>query len=197
MKLMEWTHHRSPMIPQAVKEAAGDVLCEYIALKLNLAVGALVSSVALAAGMITESSEMSMIGGAMMGSFLFGFALAQMSNPKGAKELGLRWATNFCLGGPTGLFAAYHWQSSFQEMPQWVVAMIFSGIAGPLAVLLIPIGIPFIRRMFQLYIADKEERLRAVLNHPENQNADTKTSSSDAEKGTASPGDVGGSQGGK
>ena len=152
-----------------MKSLPHEVFCEFAAIKIDLLLLKIFSALSFISGTVAESSVLEMLGASFAGALLMGYAFARRTNPANAKTLGNRWMVNLCLGVPIGLFLTYSYCDMFPKVPMWVLSGLFSGLAGPLMVLLIPIGIPFITACLQIVLESNKAKLKAAVTPHENQ----------------------------
>lgn len=106
-------------------------------------------------GVISPDKEIAVIGASVIGALLLGFVATSLSQPKSWRDWSIRWVTNFAAGIPTGLVLSAHLAPKFPDVPVTWLAMLVSGISGPLAVLLVPIAIPVIVSYVKTWLGNR------------------------------------------
>lgn len=107
------------------------------------------------AAAISPDRELAVIGASIIGALLLGFVATSLSQPKSWRDWSIRWVTNFAAGVPTGLVASAHLAPKFPDIPVTWLAMLVSGVSGPIAVLLVPIAIPVILSYAKTWLGNR------------------------------------------
>ena len=108
------------------------------------------------------NQELALMGWSILGSLLGGAVFAYLSQPKNFKEWMLRWVVNVAAGVVMGITIGSQYSDKFPNISPFIFTMFCAFFAGPLTVLLIPIGIPALKTFFRKWLnkktsSDKEE----------------------------------------
>ena len=136
---------------------------ELVGMKYDLAIVKVFALLSYASGVITDVELLKIIGASFAGAILAGYGFALIAPTKNLPTVKARWATNVCLGVPLGLAASFQFRHFVTELPDTIAAALFSALAGPAAVLIIPIGIPFLLEIVRLGMEAKKEQVRGVV----------------------------------
>ena len=142
------THHQPPPEDMPVANCIWALM-----LKHEMNGTGLFGIAAIAAGAITKNDELSIMGGSLVGGVLGGFCGARLSGKNvTVRELGWRWVTNCFAGIPLSLVLTPSYLPQYPDIPPAFLAVFFSAICGPAAVVLIPILGPSIIAGLRRYI---------------------------------------------
>ena len=136
---------------------------ELVGMKYDLAIVKVFALISYFGGVITDVELLKMIGASFAGAILAGYGFALIAPTKNLPTVKARWATNVCLGVPLGLAASFQFRHFVPELPDTIAAALFSALAGPVAVMIIPIGIPFLVEIVKLGMAAKKEQVRTIV----------------------------------